>query len=223
MRMHNTNFTPEQRSMRVAASLWSVPRPDHVPTLDRLSGAGVGVVHWDMTDGEFAASGGFKADEARELSNLHNFRAEAHLMVTRPNLEIDAWTDFCEMVVVHAESLGWQDAIRRIEARGTRPALALSPGTPSRVVTSKELAVLVMSITPGQAGSSFNRAAFNTVEEVSQSRRLVGLDGGVTATLGQEARLRGANWLVSGTDLCGASDPKLWLELTGGDHPESPK
>lgn len=207
----------QPRSVRIAASLWSVRSAEQQNTLQRLNSAGLEVVHWDVTDGKFAAPGGFQAGQARAMTEAVGMKSEAHLMVAEPVDHIDAWTDFCDLVVVHVESNGWQEAIKRIEARGSRPALALSPGTPTTTVTSLELAVLVMSITPGQAGSEFQRSAFKRVESLAGGRDLIGLDGGVTATLGQEARAIGANWLISGTDLCGSVEPQRWLELTGGE------
>ena len=221
----------EPHRTRVAASLWSVPTADHLSTLQRLGESGLEVAHWDLTDGEFAKAGGFSADRARGLSAQVGVRAEAHLMVTRPMDHVDAWTDFCELVVVHAEANDWQDALQRIEARGARPALALSPGTPTSAVTSIELAVLIMSITPGQAGAQFDRSALTTVAELANTgtkthgatatasttagARLIGLDGGVTASLGHEAVTAGANWLISGTDLCGSTVPRTWFASVG--------
>ncbi|GAA2008121.1 hypothetical protein JL107_15985 [Nakamurella flavida] len=198
---------------RVAVSLWSVPEPAQDPTLSTLRTAGLDHVHWDLTDGVFAAAGGFPADRARTLTAAHGLRAEAHLMVTDPLAHVDAWTDFCELVVVHAETPDHLAALRRIEKRGARAGLALSPGTPADVVPPGELAVLVMSIVPGQAGSTFTPSTLGTVRELrtGDPDRLVGLDGGVQRRHLDDIRQAGASWLVSGTDLTGAGDPAGWL------------
>ena len=198
---------------RVAVSLWSVPEPDQRDTLDTLCTAGLRHVHWDLTDGVFAAAGGFPAERARAITAERALRAEAHLMVTDPLAHVDAWTDFCELVVVHAEAPGHRAALRRIEKRGAKPALALSPGTPTTVVPSVELAVLVMSIVPGQAGSTFMPSALDTVATLRRgaAERLIGLDGGVKQEHIEPARDAGASWLISGTDLTGAPDPAAWL------------
>lgn len=228
-------------AVRIAASLWSVPAPQHSTCLDRLRDAGLEAVHWDLTDGVFAVSGGFHAERARDLTATSGLAAEAHLMVTDPLDHVDAWTDFCELVVVHAESRDWIKAMARIEARGARPALALSPGTPLSVVPSSELAVLTMSITPGEAGATFDSHALTTVAALRAASvprgptdpqsatdrhvptvplgtsdphadtRWLGLDGGVTRDIAVQARAAGANWLISGTDLCGSPDPAGWL------------
>ncbi len=200
--------------MRICASLWSVPQPDLTATAERLRDAGLRTLHWDHTDGVFARAGGFDPVHARELTELTRLRAEAHLMVADPLDHVDAWTDFCEIIVVHAEARDWMVAAHRIEARGARPALAISLGTPVATVQSTELAILCMSVTPGEAGSRFNSAALETIASVHAAgrARLLGLDGGVTHRHVRPAVAAGANWLVSGTDLTTSPDPVGWLD-----------
>lgn len=205
--------TPEvaEQWTRAAASLWSVPSNQQEETLKRLTAAGLEIAHWDYADGHFAQAGGFTPERAQVLAELAQIRSEAHLMVTDPLKHIDHWTSFCELVVVHIESHGWQEAIKRIEARGSRAALAISPQTPPSAITSEEMPVLVMSITPGQAGARFSTSAFAKTRSLHSPTRLVGLDGGVTSQLGIQALNEGANWLVSGTDLCSSTEPEKWL------------
>ncbi|MFS1302591.1 hypothetical protein [Streptosporangium longisporum] len=210
--------------MRIAGSLWSVPPAAQASEAHRLRDAGLDVLHWDTTDGVFAREGGFSAETAAVMTGESGMRAEAHLMVTDPLARLDAWTGFCELVVVHAEAEGWRAALDRIERRGSRPALALSRGTPATFVPSDELAVLTMSVVPGEAGATFDESALATVralrEAASGASRLLGLDGGVTREIGRRATAGGADWLVSGTDLFGSSTPRAWLsDVRGAQAP----
>src|SRR5690606_34704414 len=66
---------------RVAASFWSTPRDRVAAEADRLARAGLRTVHWDRTDGRFAAAGGFTASEAAAVTSGSGLAAEAHLMV----------------------------------------------------------------------------------------------------------------------------------------------
>ncbi|MCR1984343.1 hypothetical protein NSA53_19105 [Cellulosimicrobium cellulans] len=195
---------------RVAASFWSTPRDRVAAEADRLARAGLRTVHWDHTDGRFAAAGGFTAAEAADVTAGSGLAAEAHLMVEEPLREVDRWTDFCELVVVHAGTRGWRAALDRVRARGARAGVALSPGTG---VPSVEPGtdVLVMSITPGEAGSAFQVDALTTVQQVVGAGHDVGLDGGVTREIAPRALDAGATWLVSGTDLVASEDPRGWL------------
>ncbi|MGN6238883.1 MAG: hypothetical protein ACTHNI_03985 [Cellulosimicrobium cellulans] len=195
---------------RVAASFWSTPRDRVAAEADRLARAGLRTVHWDRTDGRYAAAGGFDAAEAAAVTAGSGLAAEAHLMVEEPLGEVDRWTDFCELVVVHAGTRDWRAALDRVRARGARAGVALTPGVGVPEV-EPGTDVLVMSITPGHAGSTFQVDALATVGEVTGPGRAVGLDGGVTRSIVPQALRAGATWLVSGTDLVASEDPHGWL------------
>ncbi|MBP5803671.1 hypothetical protein J2D78_16395 [Microbacterium maritypicum] len=188
--------------MRIAGSLWSVPAEDRLTTALRLRDAGLRRLHWDTTDGSFAAAGGFSPDAAAELASATGLSAEAHVMAHRAGREVDAWTTFCDLVFVHIESDDWQEALARIERRGATPGLAVSPQTRAADVPA-DVAVLCMSIVPGQAGSAFDTAVLHkltALRRASPGRRL-GVDGGVRRPHADALASAGADWAVVGTDL----------------------
>lgn len=188
--------------IEVAASLWSVPAARQFETAIRLRDAGVRRLHWDTTDGRFAAAGGFSPARAAELSEATGMTAEAHIMAEHSAQDVDAWTEFCDLVIVHAESADWRAAVNRIEQRGCRPGLALSPQTAS-IVVPDDIAALCMAIVPGAAGSAFNDDVLRKVAELRghSSTRRIGIDGGVRRRHAARAADAGADWLVVGTDL----------------------
>lgn len=188
--------------IEVAASLWSVPAARQLETAIRLRDAGVRRLHWDTTDGRFAAAGGFSPERAAELAAATGMVAEAHIMAENSVQDVDAWTEFCDLVIVHAESADWRAAVSRIEQRGCRPGLALSPQTAS-IVVPDDIAALCMAIVPGAAGSAFNDDVLQKVTElrVRASAQRIGIDGGVQRRHAERAADAGANWLVVGTDL----------------------
>jgi len=198
----------------IAGSLWSVPSERQREAIERLQAAGLRRLHWDMTDGRFAKPGGFTASRALALTEATGLAAEAHIMAEYPLQEIDAWSEFCDLIVVHAESPRWAQAIDRISARGCIPGLAISPGTPAAVVPA-DMAVLCMSITPGTAGSAFNDTVLNKVSSLrnASSQRRIGLDGGVQRLHVESAEEAGANWLVVGTDLFLSGAAHLWNDV----------
>lgn len=202
-------------SLRVAGSLWSVPSDDHRSVTQHLRSAGLEILHWDMTDGHFAPRGGFTAEYARAVSASTGMRAEAHLMVEHPLDHVDQWTDFCDLVAVHAEAKDWWRAVERIEARGARAAVAVRLDTRLDRVLGLDIPVLAMSIAPGHASTPFNREALGTVRAArsASDARLVGLDGGLTAGIADEVTSAGANWLVSGTDLFSDGGADRWRSL----------
>jgi len=206
---------------RVSGSLWSVARERAIDEAMRLIEAGLGALHWDLTDGIFAQPGGFSPKVAAEISALTAVSAEAHLMVREPLQHLDAWTDFCDIVTVHAEAHDWQSAVERIAHRGSTPAVALSPGTSPRVLGSDQLGTLVMSVWPGQGGATFDEQALATLVKL-RGRRLLGVDGGVTAARAADAAQHGATWIISGSDLLASKDPAAWIAGVGAARAAAP-
>lgn len=204
-------------ALTVAGSLWSVPAGGRVDAVAELQGTGLRRLHWDTTDGRFAPEGGFGPEEAARIAAATSTSAEAHLMAQHPTRVVDAWADVCDTVFVHAESEQWQQAVRRLDRRGCRPGLAISPQTSTDVVPDG-LAVLVMSVVPGQAGSTFDPGALAKVEQLRarDPGRPIGLDGGVRRDQADAALAAGATWLVVGTDLFSAGGASRWADLLTG-------
>lgn len=200
--------------MKVAGSLWSVPTAMQVSEAIRLEKAGLTRLHWDYSDGVFASAGGFTPEQARDISSATTMSSEVHLMAGQTRHLVDAWTDLCDLVAVHIESDDWVQSVARIQQRGSRPCLAVSPRTPWNVVPD-ELDVLVMSIVPGTAGSEFDRASLNKVSRLltANASRNIGIDGGITKEIATDAIEAGAAWLVVGTDLVRPGGSRTWGDL----------
>ncbi|MCV2395119.1 hypothetical protein OEB99_12450 [Actinotalea sp. M2MS4P-6] len=210
--------------MRLAGSLWSVPRDRQEAEAQRLAGAGLRRWHWDVSDGVFAAPGGFSPADAVRIGALTGLPGEAHLMVERPLDHLSAWIDICDTVTVHVESADWEAAVEAIRRAGRTAAVAISPGTPLDVTAdlAAEVGVLVMSVVPGQAGSGFVPGTYARLVGLG-GRDLLGVDGSVDLERGLECARHGATWLVSGTAMSAAADPHAWiaaLEATGADGAE---
>lgn len=204
----------------VAASLWSVPDSERDATAERLAAAGLRRWHWDVSDGVFAAPGGFDPTRAAELGARTGLPGEAHLMVTDPLPAVDPWTEVCDLVVVPVESHCWGEAVRRVLRRGCRAGVAISPDTPVAAVRDLpgDVAVLVMSIAPGEAGARFRTATLDRLATL-RGRPALGVDGGVGLAQARACAEHGATWVVSGTALCGARDPGAWLRAATGHEP----
>lgn len=203
--------------VEVAASLWSTPRDDLDAEARRLAAAGLRRWHWDVSDGRLAGPGGFDLDAATRVTRATGLPGEAHLMVTRPEDEVDAWATLCDTVVVHVEAAGWQQAVDRVRRSGARPGVAISPGTDVTVLDGlpEDVAVLVMAIVPGTAGAAFRSATLDRLDALA-GRTHLGVDGGVTLEHARACGAHGATWVVSGSALCGSSDPAGWLREARG-------
>lgn len=197
-------------SLRIAGSLWSVPAENRSSEASRLVAAGLDVWHWDRADGTLGRAGGFSAQAAREIATATGIRSEAHLMLADPRAEIDEWTAFAELVIVHLESPHWRESVDHIRAAGVQAGVAVGPGSALPDDLDKDLAVLVMTVAPGQAGTGFLPHRLAVLGQATD-HPLRGVDGSVDLEHGRSAQDHGANWLVSGTALTSADDPHGWL------------
>jgi ribulose-phosphate 3-epimerase len=206
----------------VAASLWSTPRDRIDREAQRLAEAGLRRWHWDVSDGVFADPGGFDVDTAGHIGRATGLPGEAHLMVSDPLSSVDAWAEVCDTVIVHVEATGWEAAVDEVRHRGAHPGVAISPSTPLSVLADlpDDVAVLIMSITPGKAGARFLPATLGRLTSLAGRTRL-GVDGGVTLDLAQDCGAHGATWVVSGSSLCGCDDPGAWLRAASGHAAQS--
>lgn len=203
-------------TVRIAASLWSVAPARLADEAQRLAAAGLSVWHWDRSDGSIAVAGGFDAETARRLADATRVPSEAHLMVREPLAELDEWLGFCERIVVHSEAEHWREAITRIRAAGVSAAVAVSPGGDTRALALPHgVPVLVMSVEPGHGGAPFRGDTPSRVRSLADERE-VGVDGGVTAESARECIVAGARWIVSGTALLAAVDPREWARSVAG-------
>lgn len=198
-------------TVRIAASLWSVPVDQQAHAAARLVAEGVERFHWDLADGTMGRSGGFSADEANQLAG--SVAGEAHLMCEDPRPQLGEWIAFCDTIAVHSSQPHWVECIRTIQAAGVKPVVAVTSATElSSLDLDQSWGVLVMSVIPGHAGSTFDPRAVETVRLARRlGHALVGVDGSVDAQRGAALVAAGATWIVSGTSLT-ASDPAVWRE-----------
>lgn len=198
-------------SIRIAGSLWSVPPGEQDAQSERLSSAGLKLWHWDCSDGTIGPAGGFTAGDAERIAVSTGARSEAHLMLADPRPAIAAWARFAELIVVHAESPHWRESVDQIRSAGAQPGVALSPGFPVRDIDLEpDLAVLLMTVAPGNAGSLFLESRLSELDRY-RHHTLRGVDGSVDLRRSRAAIAEGANWVVSGTALTHAQDPARWL------------
>ncbi|MFK4760097.1 hypothetical protein ACI3KS_04090 [Microbacterium sp. ZW T5_45] len=196
--------------MRVAGSLWSVPPAKVRSEASRLVTAGLGVWHWDRADGSLGPAGGFTARDAHEITASTGARSEAHLMLADPRPELDDWLAFSELVIVHVESTYWRESVDHIRTSGARAGIAIGPDSELPQGLDADLAVLIMTVAPGNAGTGFRTDRLPLLE-LARRQPLRGVDGSVDGERSRSARAHGANWVVSGTALTTAKDPSAWL------------
>jgi ribulose-phosphate 3-epimerase len=182
-----------------------------------VEAAGVDRIQIDVMDGRFVPNITFGAIAFKSLRPLTRLTLEAHLMVQPPE-------DFIEMfaragadtIIVHQEATpNLHRAVQQIHSLGKRAGVALNPSTPSgllsEVLDSLQL-VLVMTVNPGFGGQEFIPQTLRKIRQVRKSVRDGGLacevevDGGINAQTAACVVRAGAEVLVAGSAVFGATD-----------------
>ncbi len=198
----------------------SVLSADFGRLADEVRAAEAGGADWfhlDVMDGHFVPNLTMGPDVVAAIRRATTLPLDVHMMVSDPGRYagrfIDAGADW---VSIHHEACAEpRTVIADIRERGARPSLALNPETPIAAATSAapDLAMLlVMSVHPGFGGQKFIPESIDKLEEARRLRErldlrfLIEVDGGITIENAAAAAAAGADVLVAGTAVFGASD-----------------
>ncbi|KAG8976868.1 RIBULOSE-phosphate 3-epimerase [Tulasnella sp. 425] len=141
---------------------------------------------------------------------------DVHMMVADPLRWVDDIADAGgSLYCFHYEATDNPlEVIAKIKSRKMKAGIAISPDTPSEVITD-EIAhaadmLLVMTVQPGQGGQKFRAECVPKVAELRARfpDKDIEVDGGVSPdTIGCCADA-GSNVIVAGTAIFGAQDPE---------------
>ena len=174
-------------------------------------------VHYDVMDGHFVPNLSFGPGILKQVKARTALPVDAHLMVSNPDDVIDDYIKAgADLVTFHLEAA--RDAaemIGRIHAAGRGAGIAISPDTPAEDVfpylADIEL-ILVMTVYPGFGGQSFIDAMLPKIARVKAECGRIGadpwiqVDGGIGPDTVARAANAGANLLVAGSGVYGASN-----------------
>ena len=208
---------------KLAPSILSADFSQLGKQVELIEKGGADLIHVDVMDGHFVPNISFGAAVMKSVEKCVSLNFDVHLMIENPDDYIeDFMTLRTEFITVHQEACTHlHRTIGHIKNLGAKAGVSLNPATP--VSTLEEILdeldlVLIMSVNPGFGGQKFIKSSLRKIKKLSEIRRERGLDfqievdGGVTTENACMLAEAGADILVAGSAVFGASDITKWVK-----------
>lgn len=205
--------------MKVSPSLLSADFANLLPDIEMINLSDADYLHLDVMDGVFVPNISFGFPVMQAVARHCTKPLDVHLMIVEPDRWISQVRDLgAEIMNVHQEACRHlHSTVQRIHQAGMKAGVTINPATPVNtlvdIVADVDL-VLIMSVNPGFGGQPFIQHSVRKVAELRElidrtgSRALIEVDGGVNQRTGAELAAAGADILVAGSYVFGASDPE---------------
>jgi ribulose-phosphate 3-epimerase len=188
-----------------------------------VEAAGADYIHLDVMDGVFVPNISFGIPVIASLRKVTNIPFDVHLMIVEPERYITEFSAAgADVITVHYEACS--DVLLTLDTirlNGKKVGLSIKPGTPAEAIfpyLDKCDWVLVMTVEPGFGGQSLIEATLPKIKEIKDEAQRRGLDikvqadGGIGAKNISKLKEAGADIVVAGSAVFGASDRKAAID-----------
>lgn len=185
--------------------------------IKELESIGIDMFHIDVMDGNFVPNISFGFPIIESIRPKTDKVFDCHLMIANPENYVEQFCKVgCDMVSFHIEATNHADrVIQVIKDNGKKAGIVLNPQTSIesiKYLLPKLDYVLIMTVNPGFGGQKFIPEMLEKIEELAKLREeknynfLIEVDGGINTETSKACRDKGADLLVCGSFLFGASN-----------------
>lgn len=187
--------------------------------IEMINGSEADWFHVDVMDGVFVPNISFGFPVVEAIRRHAQKPLDVHLMIVQPERYVDEFArKGATHITVHYETCTHlHRVLTQIREAGCQAGVALTMQTPVEVLADLVDAfdqVLIMTINPGFGGQQLLPLSIPKVRKLRQllrhagSSALIGVDGGMGVANTPTLLDAGADYIVAGTSVFGADDPR---------------
>ena len=190
--------------------------------IKKVEDCGADWVHVDVMDGHFVPNITIGVPVVKSLKKITNLPLDVHLMIENPDKYVEPFAKSgADILTFHYEAVKENDIVNlitKIKSFGIKAGISIKPKTrPDVLLPYFDIVdmVLVMTVEPGFGGQSFMSDCAEKIKFIRQNAPedlIIQVDGGINAQTGKICKDFGANSLVAGSYIYGASDIKQAID-----------
>lgn len=211
--------------IKIAPSILSADFSKMGEAIASIEAAGADLIHCDVMDGSFVEPITFGGQMVKNIRPLTKLPLDVHLMIEHPKTQIKFFAEAgADIITVHYEACNkisptyLRETLELIKSYGIMCGAVVNPDVEvDKIFDVFPLCdmVLLMSVFPGYGGQKFIESVLDKVRKARAYATEIGkpdldieIDGGVGFTNASKIKAAGANVLVAGSAVFGATDMK---------------